>query len=115
MSLASDLRAVRTVIDTPEKWTKGAFGRTIEGKTGGLSNSVCFCVLGAVRVALPNNGDLRAYCARIALKHSLSGSLPGKFKFSALDDFNDALSTTHADVMALFDVAIKKAEEGENV
>lgn len=109
MTLASDLRAVRAVIDTPEKWTKGAFARKVNGDPGSYSEAVCFCILGAIRVALSNNRFLRT-----DLRNHLRVALPNPIEHDALDDFNDAPSTTHADVMALFDVAIKKAEEERN-
>ncbi len=92
-TLAEDLRAAKALIDTPEKWHQGWY-RNGKG---------AFCALGACReVTHGKGGD--ASPAATALKEAL----PDKWPTVVI--FNDAADTTHADIMALFDRAIKHLE-----
>lgn len=97
MSLANDLRAARALIDAPERWTKGVF--CLDGK---------YCALGAaLAVSIPG----------LPIELALSDAVPASFhnygwhlRIVRIVRFNDAPATTHADIMALFDRAIAKAE-----
>lgn len=100
MTLADDLRAARSLIDTPEKWCRNEF----------FKGNAC-CILGAGQKATGRNAvDFEYYKA-------LSVALPASFVpddsnwDGAVPQFNDDPATTHADIMALFDRAIAKAEE----
>jgi hypothetical protein len=97
MTVRDDLIAAKALIDTPEKWTKGAFSN---GKG-------CRCAMGAVMTV--RGGD--SYIARKPLA-ALRRQLPAEFIREDVFDvssFNDDTATTHADIMALFDRAISKA------
>lgn len=95
MSLKEDLIAAKALIDTPEKWTKNYF-RTDNG---------CYCAVGAMDAATrPDPTFDRGDAAHAALR----ASLPEGEK--SITGFNDRSSTTHADVMALFDRAIAATE-----
>jgi len=86
------LRKARSALIDPRKWVKGAFHTTVETEVPG------HCMLGAL-------GFLAEY--------SCSTFMPGvSYLRDCVGDitaFNDALSTTHADVMAAFDLAIEQA------
>lgn len=91
MSLVDDLKAAKALIDAPEKWRQdGSFG----------FGTGCFCVLGAVATAAQEDdacGAARDYLER---------EVPG---MRSVVVYNDDPSTTHADIMALFDRAIANA------
>lgn len=99
MKLHDDLIAARALIDVPQKWVKGVdFGH------GRL------CAMGAVGRATnqPMGGFRWSDCENALIK-----ALPSKTRGHAGHSvvvFNDAPKTTHADIMALFDAAIKAAE-----
>lgn len=99
MTLKDDLIAAKALIDTPAKWTKGAYN--IDGR---------LCALGA--------------CEEIGYHHwryletpkALSAALPERLPdgwergdASAVAAYNDLPTTRHADIMALFDRAIEAA------
>jgi len=103
MSLKDDLIAAKALIDTPEKWFKGIYG----------NDAGCMCALGACRMQIYGSpfggqskdgtmvGDMNP------LTKALVDVLPaGRWSVS---DYNDAKSTTHADIMALFQRAIDRA------
>lgn len=93
--IADDLRAAKTLIDTPEKWAQDA------GEQGR-----CYCASTALSVGVglgPHNP--RYTEAMSALR--LAGGFGSEEEVIA---FNDRGSTTHADILALFDRAIASAE-----
>lgn len=105
MSLHDDLVAAKALIDTPEKWAHESKSRVTEGGS-------CLCAIDAMTKA---NGETFHKLHRV-----MTRCLPSNF--SADDDneldpiaqFNDAPTTTHADVMALFQRAIDAAEKSES-
>jgi hypothetical protein len=98
------LRAARAKIATPERWTKGQFARDATGYWVSYDNSdaVGWCAEGAVYAVLL--GHVKADDLFVFLDRASGGNTPF---------FNDAPSTTHADVMAMFDRAIALAEAEE--
>lgn len=104
MTTAEALAAARKLIDTPEKWCQNSYATTIKGRpTRPLDASAkCFCSAGACLVA---TGNLYSP-ARDALDRLVAET------HRSVVTFNDHHSTTHADVMALFDRAIA-GEEGK--
>lgn len=94
MTTAEALAAARKLIDTPEKW--GKFSDRVRG---------LICAHDALVRAMPDADTFRA--ALLVLREQL----PGDFHRGSLVRFNDHPSTTHADVMALFDRAIAAAKE----
>jgi hypothetical protein len=87
------LIAAKALIDTPEKWGKGAW-----------RSKGCFCAIGAVLEAQGMTGRA-AYggASELALMDVLPRGI------GSVEDFNDRPSTIHADIMALFDRAIEAA------
>ncbi|MES2055782.1 MAG: hypothetical protein V4564_07590 [Pseudomonadota bacterium] len=112
--LADDLRAARAVIEKPEAWTRRAYAKTANNRQtrSPLSeNAVRFCVLGAIcrAVGEPDYGMGRSSRA----SSFLLGFVPLNRRTSVLAGivaFNDRKSTTHVDILALFDRAIAAAE-----
>lgn len=102
MSLSEDLRAVWALIDTPEKWTKGAYARDANGQSvPSISGfAVCFCIIGA-NDRYGQNG--------FNIDNAVREKIPPAFQY--LSDYNDHPDTTHADMKALFDRAIAEAEQ----
>jgi hypothetical protein len=90
-TVKENLIAARALIDTPEKWGKGAW-----------HSRGCFCAIGAVLEAQGKLGRA-AYGGEteVALMHALPAGI------GSVEDFNDQFRTTHADIMALFDRAIE--------
>ena len=103
MTLAYQLRAAKALIDTPEKWTQGCAARDSYGRSVSplAHDAVCFCSWGAL---------LRS--------GALSKDMPDLMRL--LDDetksntsvitYNDTADTTHGDIMAVYDRAIKRAD-----
>lgn len=112
MTTVEILRSVRSLIATPEKWTRDQYARRADGaRTHALADdAVCWCLLGAVRRAVGNAGassrDLsRAYRAlAVTVDPQISVYAENDELISALALFNDRAS--HAEVSAKLDVAI---------
>lgn len=86
------LRAAKARIDSPEKWWHGEFPAKHEGST-------------CAYLALTGIGG------RCALR--LLADAAGLSTNQELVEFNDAPTTTHADIMAMYDRAIALAEQEE--
>jgi hypothetical protein len=102
MTVADDLVAAKGLIDTPEKWTKREF--EMRG---------CLCALGAVAKAIcvdPWDSWEDGSRAREA-KNALDDACPGGI---SIIYFNDRESTTHADLMRVFDRAIEAERAKES-
>lgn len=100
------LAAARRLIEAPEYWTKGhhARDRFGTGVDSTSSRAVCWCALGACERADPrNNGS----AAKRALVLALEVVEPRDRVPASVAEFNDSETTTHADVLALFDRAIE--------
>lgn len=91
--VADDLVKARGLIDTPEKWAKSAG----DGRTCWCASTACKAV---AREGGFNVDFLRWQLAVAALEEALPDP------FEDLPEFNDAPSTSHADILALFDRAI---------
>ncbi len=109
MTPSNLLIAAKALIDTPDKWFKGAFIGP-DGKS--------YCALGALyhicnAKALPSATDAINYLERAGMElHKLSSArclwrdaMP--VLWSIVPSIND--EGTHADVMAMYDVAIEHA------
>lgn len=95
-SVVENLKAAKALIDTPEKWGKGAF--EFRG---------CYCALGALGMAEAGTPAGYSLTGRWALQCALPNT------FLSVDAFNDHPDTTHADIMALFERAIAAEEAKE--
>lgn len=97
------LTAARTLV--AKGWTRAAEARTADGSwcDAFASNATQFCVFGA----------LQRVCGRVdnRLCAYLRQFLPNEFLW--LSDYNDAPTTTQADVLALFDRAIQEAQHDQ--
>ncbi len=97
------LKAGRAMIDSPEKWTKGEFARDINGESVLPKDhcAVCFCSYGAaMKAARAGTGmqtDVFKYINRAAPDENII-------------EYNDFTSTTHQDILVVWDKAIEKAE-----
>ena len=85
--VVKDLRAAKALIDTPEKWCKGAIKR-----------GDSYCALGAILYGVKHKNRERAETA-------LRGALDRKWGW-LVAPFNNDPETTHTDVLDLFDRAI---------
>lgn len=122
MSIAEQLRAAKALIDTPDKWTQGSFARDNKGvPVGGFTKGrwdvaaypespapACYCAEGAIRL-------VRGGVLPHALEEIMERAVPRTFYAGAncrkFVLFNDHRDTSHADVMKMFDRAIKLAEK----
>ena len=89
---ANALRAAKARIDTPEKWCKGA---NMDGER--------LCAWWTVR-GFAQHINFRVYNQVVRALHS---QLP---KGVSVPAYNDLPTTTHADIMALYDRAIADEE-----
>lgn len=104
MTPAELLRKARALLEMQNHWTKRAFALNAEGyvtdPTG--NDAVCWCSVGAIRRVA--GGAHRT--AVIESTNALTACLSGRY----ISEFNDDPNTTHADVLAMFDRAIARAE-----
>lgn len=109
------LQDVRKLLESPRSWTKRAFARDASGReTGNYHDAACWCLLGAInkcaRVASfadPHYFDAREHIKRAVVEIAGPGS-PDVPTTTA--SFNDAPSTSHADILAVLDKAIDWAK-----
>jgi hypothetical protein len=108
-SVKETLVAARAVIEDPARWNKnGLYAADERGESApvGSERAVCFCIFGAIA---------KAEGMHEGFQYS---SAPGAYVKQAVRDvselevteYNDARSTTHADVLAVFDRAIEAAQ-----
>lgn len=108
MTPADTLRAARARIPSEGAWSKGLLARSAEGApvfptssraarwcAEGALDTVGAAVFGPAWVFLTEAAKARGFPSIVAL--------------------NDALTTTHADVLALYDDAIARAEAAETL
>lgn len=110
MATALDiLKSARALIDTPEKWTKGALARDARGEQvcSRSAEAVCFCSEGAIS-AVTAFGEFEWLTSEGDAFKALSGAVPEGL---TVYHFNDRASTTHTDIMALFDRAIESLSD----
>ncbi len=94
------LRGAKKLIATPQQWTQGALTATYHGRT-------CYCMVGALRQAASGSVDyrhVRDHPAYMTAYATVIGQLP----IMSIPDFNDDTTTTHGDVLAVFDRAIDR-------
>lgn len=85
-------------------WTQGVGARTSAGVAVGSHNPLAtrFCALGALARTTPSHAH---YCTvRNVLEQHLPPGTPGVMSY------NDVPTTTYADILALFDRAIRHAK-----
>ena len=96
-SVKENLIAAKALIDTPAKWVRGDYRDTVTG---------CMCAIGSVARAMelsPGKVEASTFEGK-----ALALALPEGWERDtvAIVEFNDDPTTTHADVMAMFDRAI---------
>lgn len=101
LTVKEQLTAAKTLIADPKHWVKGEIARNDDGERvePDDAKAVCFCSLGALcRVTNDIHPAVSLLCRH--MPERFAGFLTG---------YNDHHSTTHADVMNLFDKAIESA------
>lgn len=95
------LTLARELIATPDRWTKGAIARNVHGDpvASRSADAVCWCALGA-----------GLHVAGLILRVP-DNALPLDTEARTIESYNDLPSTTHADILAVFDRAISAASE----
>lgn len=120
---ASDiLQKARKLISKPEAWTKGSFARDAEGRICNSDRSpfACsWCALGAINYS--TNSFTMAFDAFRLARSLLCKAVRARVTHDDSDNpttnpasYNDSPSTTHADILAVFDDAIAQAISLEN-
>lgn len=93
------LEDAKALIDTPDKWVKGAY----HGDDG-----TTHCALGALTIAVFRHREV--YPIHSIAHKVLRAEVPPVYL--TISAFNDSSKTTHADVMDMFDRAIKRVVDG---
>jgi hypothetical protein len=107
MNTVEILKAARELISDEKRWTQRAEARNASGNDVGVYSpkAVCFCSLGAMAKVCERELYGRELVAREALRNEIRDG-----HSSGIANFND--NHTHAEVLALFDRAIDRAESG---
>lgn len=97
------LKKVRALLSNPDRWTKGEMARNMFGAPIDPAgpNVTCWCIMGAVHHET-NDDPFLAGSAYQIVRAQLQGR--------SVSEFNDDPTTTHADIMAILDKAIKSSE-----
>lgn len=113
----------KKILDSPDKWTKGAYARGKSGKD--VSNfgryATCFCLAGAFNRAAGQRSNRNMYSlapgyakASVAMNNRVWRG--GHFSFVT---YNDLPTTTYEDIIRLIDESIEnlnaRIEEVQNV
>ena len=93
----------RGLISEPSKWHKGTDYRDWYGEICGHEDAITFCARGAINYLTTPIGEIRRTLTFILLRHQ-----PVKISLSG---YNDLETTTHKDILALFDRAIASTLE----
>lgn len=115
-SMLAHLARAREVISTPEKWTKGYYGKDSAGKdcpslwspSGDRISYVgatCFCLLGAVRTTSKD----RFTAGKMV--QSIEATLDDPAFGNSAAAFNDDPHTRHEDVLKLLDDTAEKIKK----
>lgn len=109
-TVLTTLTEARALIDSPEKWTRGAFARNSKGEKVEVydPNATCFCVLGALIRCESESVDFLK-TARPLRKAFIELGTPAADFEQTLPGFNDSIATTHEIVLTAFDKAIEIA------
>lgn len=98
MTPLEELKAARTLLSDPLRWTKSESARDLAGRrvSAGALDAVCWCAEGALQ-------KFTGWDLMRSVAYSL---LVGACSRATVWSFNDLPSTSHADVLALYDDAI---------
>ena len=107
------LKASRNRLESESAWTKGAFGRDVDGNAIGSTDpvAVSWCVEGTLR---RTRRELKLSYRHITFCRDLLLAILKPRKFKSFIAFNDARTTTHFEVIALFTRGIATLEEALN-
>jgi len=120
MKASEVLKAALEKIATPDKWTRGSFGRLADGSgcSSGDRSATAFCLNGAV-IAASGDGVGRFFndscdAATGYLQRVIAEEADDKWVSRSLIGFNDSYGRTHAEVVDALTKAIALAEsEGQ--
>lgn len=102
--------ALKSILSSEDKWTKGALAKDTEGKSKSVfdPDATCFCLSGAIQLVYhtlpygPQKEKPRDFILQAIYEHT---------RFQTIIGFNDTSSTTFQDIQWLLD---KAAEIEEN-
>lgn len=106
------LRRARARLAVPGRWTRGAYGRTADGKSSlaRFERCVCWCAMGAVRAEVYQDATLtNPTVMDHAVLEPLTRTLIERGYLHGLSVFNDA-QTSVGPVLALYDETIARLE-----
>lgn len=112
------LRAARDLISVPERWTKWGFHFAEKPETyedaeemalTPVEQASCFCSWGAINAVCGAGEGFVSSAAHTALTHTIWREA----RIHGIPSFNDKPTTTHADVLRMFNRAIRHAEARE--
>lgn len=105
MTALDILKKARALLARPYAWTKNTSKRLV--RVPGKKRRKCaYCATGAI-AAVCSEGSFERMRARQALREQIP------FGMSGIESFNDRKTTTKRDVLALFDRAIARLEQGQ--
>lgn len=104
LSVGEALVAAKELIKTPDKWCQGFYAYNSLGtQVYPMDDAACrFCTVGAMGRVLGCTKPTMEYLEPLYV--GLNGP-------SGLAEFNDLRTTSHADIMSLFDRAIESCHE----
>lgn len=114
-TVVETLRAAKALIETRDRWTQIAEARNAAGEyvVANSPDACKYCPAGALLCVLETDGDDRFEPLYEASLHVLAEVLrhnPFATDYGVVTLFNDNTTTTHADVIGVFNSAIELAE-----
>lgn len=121
MKASEVLAAARELLSDESKWTKGYYGKDVNGniREAHDKEAVCFCSVGALAVATKMQTGIHGTLAYEEgsreemnfLAQAMGDGYP--LAQQTITTFNDAITTTHAQILEKFDAAIVLAQAAD--
>ena len=116
------LMRARALIETEDRWIKGANAKNTAGREIEPHDPFCWslCAQGAVIRAVDRSMEWSTEIERLAMERTLLVHLICSARSNSgnpvmnLTSYNDHSTTTHDDIMKVFDMAIDRAKKMEN-
>jgi hypothetical protein len=108
-SVENTLVDLRNLLDDPHHWTQGEAAKRTDGREVSPEDpwAVCWCVMGGVSRVTKGHDTMDWYNGAIG---AISDTLKSNGFTNGIAAWNDDKRRTHADVIAILDLAIERVK-----